>query len=214
MLKHFIEFGVKLGRARDGAAMLEFTIIALLLLLVTCGMVDFTLAFQQWNNASKAAGLGARLAAVSDPVAGPNGANNRYFSTLSATAAINITCSGSTSACTGGGTYDSTAMNTIVFGRGKTACSAVVTGQLPAMCNIFPGLTASKVTVNYNQPAYATSGLGLAGNAAGPTPTVTVAITGVTFSFYFLNSLLQLSPMSMPTMSTTVTGEDLSTSGS
>ena len=57
-----------LAAADDGAVMVEFTIIAALLLTVTCGMVDFSLALYQWNAASKATELGGRLAAVSDPV--------------------------------------------------------------------------------------------------------------------------------------------------
>jgi len=36
----------------------------------------------------------------------------------------------------------------------------------------------------------------------------------LTFNFYFLNGLLGLAPMNMPTMRTTITGEDLSTTGS
>ena len=48
--------------------MIEFTIIVTLLMTVTCGIVDFSLALQQWNAAAKAAELGGRLAAVSDPI--------------------------------------------------------------------------------------------------------------------------------------------------
>src|SRR5207249_6483455 len=42
----------------EGAVMIEFAIIATLLLTVTCGMVDFSLALYQWNAASKAVELG------------------------------------------------------------------------------------------------------------------------------------------------------------
>src|SRR5262249_19237232 len=116
--------------ARDGSVMVEFSLIALLLLTVTCGMVDFSLALYQWNAASKAAELGARIAAVSDPVASD-------IATLNPTAAFSRVCSGSTSSCTNGGVYSSTAMNTIVFGRGKTACGSVASGQLAAMCDVY-----------------------------------------------------------------------------
>jgi Flp pilus assembly protein TadG len=192
--------------ARDGSVMIEFALIVSLLLILTCGIVDFSLALYQWNGAAKAVELAGRLAATSDPVSSdiPN---------LSPTAAFTRVCSGSTAKCTNG-TYSAAAMNTIVYGRGKTACGPVASGQLAAMCDVFPGLTASNVTITYQQSAYATSGLGFASRSSGPVPTITVEVTGLTFNFYFLNGLLGLAPMTMPTMRTTTTGEDLSTSGS
>ena len=111
-------------------------------------------------------------------------------------------------------------MKNIVYGRGKTACGAVAAGQLAAMCDVYPGLTPSNVTVTYQQSASLTangvpgSGLGYAGRVGGPVPTITVEITGVTFNFVFINHLLGLSTLTMPTMRTTITGEDLSSSGS
>ena len=77
-----------LRRDADGAVMVEFSIVILVLLTVTGGMVDFSLALYQYNNASKAVQLGGRLAATSDPVAGPN------FSLLTGTQDFNIVCSG------------------------------------------------------------------------------------------------------------------------
>jgi Flp pilus assembly protein TadG len=201
-----------LAAARDGAVMVEFTIIAALLLTVTCGMVDFSLALYQWNAASKATELGGRLAAVSDPVSsdlstltglssGVNpGDSMPYFKRV---------CSGSSQSCSSGGTYSAAAMNTIVYGRGKTGCGTVASGQLTAMCDVYPGLTTSNVTITYEQ-----TGLGFAGKPGGPTPTVTVEVTGLTFDFVFLNGLLGITPMNMPTMRSTITGEDLSTTGS
>ncbi|WP_245521446.1 TadE/TadG family type IV pilus assembly protein, partial [Mesorhizobium sp. M3A.F.Ca.ET.175.01.1.1] len=50
--------------------MVEMAISMTLLLMLTLGFVDFGYAFFQWNAATKAVQVGARLAAVSDPVAG------------------------------------------------------------------------------------------------------------------------------------------------
>jgi Flp pilus assembly pilin Flp len=198
-----------LAAAADGAVMVEFTIIAALLLTVTCGMVDFSLALYQWNAASKATELGGRLAAVSDPVSsdlstltglgtGVNpGDPMPYFKRV---------CSGSSQSCSNGGTYSAAAMNTIVYGRGKTECGAVASGQLTAMCDVYPGLTTSHVTITYEQ-----TGLGFAGSPDGVAPTVTVEVAGMTFDFVFLNGLLGFARINMPTMRTTITGEDLST---
>ena len=57
-----------LGRDQSGTTTIEFTIVALLFLLLTFGLVEFGHMFWQYNSAAKAAQLGARLAAVSNPV--------------------------------------------------------------------------------------------------------------------------------------------------
>jgi Flp pilus assembly protein TadG len=201
-----------LAAAGDGAVMVEFAIIVPLLLTVTCGMVDFSVALYQWNAASKATELGGRLAAVSDPISSD-------LSTLTGLSSgvnpgdpmpyFKRVCSGSSQSCSNGGTYSITAMNTIVYGRGKTACGTVAAGQLTAMCDVYPGLTSSNVTITYEQ-----TGLGFAGSPSGPTPTITLETTGLTFDFVFLNGLLGFARINMPTMRTTITGEDLSTTGS
>ena len=195
-------------RARDGVVMVEFTIVLFVLLVVTLGMVDFSMALYQWNTAAKATELGARQAAVSGPVAG-NLSDSIVFPP---TNAFVVVCNGSLGSCTGGGTYSASALQTIVFGRGKTSCSAVATDQLLAMCNVFPNLTTSNVKVTYQQSAYNIAGLGYNGKTNGPVPTITVETTGLTFSFFFLNTLLGFPPKTVPALRTTITAEDLSSS--
>ena len=75
------------------------------------------------------------------------------------------------------------------------------------MCDIFTRITAANVQVVYSQ-----TGLGFAGRAAGPVPTITVSLQGMTFHFLFLNGLLGFADITMPPFSTTITGEGL-TSG-
>ena len=48
--------------------MVEYSLIVSLLLVLTFGLVEFSLALFQWNSATKAVQAGARLAAVSAPV--------------------------------------------------------------------------------------------------------------------------------------------------
>src|SRR5687767_12334772 len=57
-----------LGRDQSGTTTIEFTIVALLFLLLTFGLLEFGHMFWQYNSATKAAQHGARLAAVSNPV--------------------------------------------------------------------------------------------------------------------------------------------------
>src|SRR6266851_4489910 len=58
----------RLLRDSTGATLVEFTLVAPLFFVLTFGIVEFGNGFFQWNEAAKAAELGARLATVSDSV--------------------------------------------------------------------------------------------------------------------------------------------------
>jgi hypothetical protein len=73
------------------------------------------------------------------------------------------------------------------------------------MCDFFPRLKPSNVTIEYFS-----SGLGYWTRPDGPVPTVRVSLHGVTFDFLFL-AVIGLNQITMPAMTTTVTGEDLGT---
>ena len=53
----------------SGAVFAEFAVLLPVVVTIVCGSIDFLYAFYQWNAAAKAAEVGARIAAVSDPVA-------------------------------------------------------------------------------------------------------------------------------------------------
>jgi hypothetical protein len=72
---------------------------------------------------------------------------------------------------------------------------------------VYPALTSAQVNIEYSDVQ-----LGFAGRGV-PVPAVTVRLTGITFNFLVLNDLLGLSPISMPGMAATLTGEDLTASG-
>src|SRR5262245_24040869 len=116
------------GRDARGASMVEFSIIAFLFFILIGGLVDFLIGFYQWNTASKGLQQGARLASVSDPVdstlkdwngLGPGILPGDPFP------AFTRVCSGVAQTCSGGGSYDAVAMETIVYGRGQTTCGVV-----------------------------------------------------------------------------------------
>lgn len=190
------------GLADDaGAAMIETSLIAMLLFLVTFGVTDFAAAMWQWNQAAKAVQVGARLAAVSDPV-WPTLAT---MTGLEGTAQpgdpmpdFSATCSGATMACTG--SYAGGAGN-------GSADTTALTALVARMTQIFPRLTAANVVVEYRN-----SGLGFAGRPSGPVPTITVRLTGLTFNMPALDTLALLGPIAMPDFQTPITGEDLSSS--
>jgi Flp pilus assembly protein TadG len=205
-----------LWRDEAGGALLEATVLIPILFVFLLGSVDFLHAFSQWTAATKAMQVGARLAAVSDPVA--TGLNNIAKSAVSDTVLLGdpmpdfqVTCaSGACSCtrgtCTGMGTYSAAAMNTIVFGRGTaTSCFDAASYYNAGMCDIFPRITAANVRIVYEQ-----TGLGYAGREAGPVPTIAVSLQNLTFQFFFLNGLRGFANLAMPPFTTTITGESLS----
>lgn len=195
---------VRFGYDECGAAMVEMTIAIVLLLTLTLGFVDFGHAYYQWNAASKAVQMGARLASISDPIAleirdagpatdpgDPVPAGDYSF-----------VCDGETSSCSGGGTWIA-ANFTRIFAGDDGLCGPVA-GSRPGMCDFFPALEPENVVVRY-----AASGLGYQTRPGGSVPTITVSLQDVNFRFFFLSGLMGFTDITMPSMLSTVTGEDM-----
>jgi Flp pilus assembly protein TadG len=209
---------VRFVRDQSGGVLVETTVMLTIILLVVIGSIDFLFAFYQWNAATKAVEIGARIAAVSDPVA--IGLDRLSAAVMSATLNpedpmpyFSVTCVGAnatctcTGACSGMGGYSDSAMNNIVFGRGNSACTAARSSYYIGMCNIFDRIGVTNVIVVYTQ-----TGLGYVGRPGGPVPTITVALQNLPFQFFFLGALIGLNNVEIPAMTTTITGEDLSSS--
>ncbi|TPK16944.1 pilus assembly protein [Mesorhizobium sp. B2-5-9] len=209
----------RFAKSQHGTAMVEMAIVAPLLFVLTLGFVDFGYALYQWNGATKAVQVGARLASISDPVA--------PATVLAAAAPISVpgapvaagayppfVCkyTGSIGACNGSSAnFDANAFSRIF--RGDTAvtnddaCPAPTGTQRPGMCHFFPGLLRTNVVITY-----AATGLGFQTRLSGPVPTITVNLQNRTFQFFFLGGLIGFGDINMPSMLSTVTGEDLKTS--
>jgi hypothetical protein len=203
-----------LWRAEDGAVFAEFAILLPIVVVVVCGSIDFLYAFYQWNAAAKAVEVGARIAAVSDPVA-------EGLNTLANQAVLNgampgapmpafaVTCEDETCSCVGtcGGltpnSFDAAALNRIVFGRANAKCGEAVGYYEIGMCDVLSSITPENVVIVYRQ-----TGLGYAGRPGGPLPTITVSLQNMQFHFFFLSSLFPVR-VAMPPMTTTITAEDL-----
>lgn len=189
----------------SGAVSVEFGLTLTVFMLVLLAAAEFALGYWQWNAASKAVQLGARLAAVTDPVA----AELRTLTGLSS--GVNpgdpmpffeIECRGAMQSCTTGA-YDAAAMATIVFGRGNDACPEEPR-PYPPMCQLFRRVTPENVVISYVH-----TGLGFAGRPGGPVPTITLRLEDVVYDSVVLRRLLGDAVM-MPAFTTTVTGENLS----
>jgi TadE-like protein len=216
MLRRFIsQFAVD----EYGGPLVEAAVMIPILFVFLLGSVDFVNAFRQWNATTKAVEVGARLAAVSDPVASglnslpTNAVNPPTVNPGDPMPLFDVTCDGATSSCscsgfcTGVGTFNSTAMNDIVFGRGKSACGASTSYYFTGMCNMLGSIQPANVKIRYTQ-----TGLGFAGRSAGPVPTITVSVQNITFQYFFLKDLLGFLNRAIPGQSTTITGEGLSSS--
>lgn len=209
---------------RGGVLVEATTMISIIFIFIT-GSVDFLYAFYQWNAAAKAVEIGARIAAVSNPVAlglsdlskavvaaGQTCPSGSLCALGEAMPDFKVTCVGTsassgsctcTGTCTGVGGYDATAMNAIVFGRGNSTCHVPSSSFNVGMCNFFDRVGPANVIVTYTQ-----TGLGYAGRKH-PVPTISVFLKDIRFQFVFLADLLGFGNMPISVIGTR-TGEDLS----
>jgi hypothetical protein len=210
---------LRFTRDNNGSVLVETTIMLPLMILFVFGSIDFLFAFYEWNAATKAVQVGARIAAVSNPVA----SNLNIFTAAfvsrslrpgSAMPSFTVTCDGATAkckcegACLGGVVvFDAAALNTIVYGRGSTACRDATSSYTAGMCDIFNRIKPENVRIEYRQPT-APAGLGYVGRPGGPVPTIKVSLQNIPFRFFFLGIMFQ--NIQIPGLATTRTGEDLS----
>jgi Flp pilus assembly protein TadG len=205
-------------RNESGAVLAEGMIVLPVVLLMFAAFVEFGYAMFQWNQTVKAAQYGARIAAVSDPLAAafvPVTAATPS-STDDAGKTIPVAGTGAASgqvvsswAC-GAGTgtaCDTAGIQRLVYGKaGNTTCQSISATVRPAMCHLNPRIQAANVRVTYSR-----SGLGYFGRPQGAVVTVRVEVLNVAFNLPFLGTLLKLNTITIPSLPATVTSEDLKT---
>ena len=190
MLKHFI-------RNQGGASLAEYVVILMLLMILTFGIMDMGYALWQWNNAEKAGQFGARLAAVSTPLA--PGLATFECGTAATVAGQSCTVGGNSfgivtctnTACTG------------TYGFSQPEADRL----LARMQLIFPQMEGENLIVEYEDLQLAFDGRG------SPVASVTVRIVNMNFEFLMLDALLGFTPIAMPEFRTTLTTEDLRSTG-
>ncbi|MER9529722.1 pilus assembly protein [Mesorhizobium sp. M0309] len=203
----------KFWASESGATMVEMAIAMPLLLTLLLGFVDFGYAFYQWNAANKAVQAGARLAQISGPVAsglsleaktpsdsldvGKAVPANTYNYICTASAAGVASCTCGTGATCQDLKASQAAFDFIYTGSGSRS----------GMHTFLPMLPKSEVRIQYQA-----SGLGYWTRPNGPVPTITVSIENHQFQFFFLGGLLGFGNLTMPSMLSTVTGEDMKSS--
>lgn len=199
-------------RSESGVTLIEGLIVFPLMLTVIITFVEFGYAVFQWEQTGRAIAIGARVAAVSDPVAPaanfaalgniPVSGSNPPGSPVDA-ATVRTSCVGD--GAVAGLSKCTTDFNRILFGS-DGICKTAYGGALPGMCDVNPRIQAKNVIVTYTR-----NGLGYRGRNAGPVVNVTVQVRDLTFRTFLLGPLLGLRSIPIPFSPVTVTGEDLST---
>lgn len=184
--------GVSFADDRRATTLVEFSLVAPLLFIITFGIVDFGAVIYQFQALNTATAYAARMAATRGPVItgvgdcgpGVTGPAGAYCSTIAgSTTWTPITCTGASP----GGNCNVTLMNRIVT----------------EMKKIYPPLTINNLNITYSP-----SGLGFMG-LGKPVPAITVTLTGVNASFIVMSGF-GLNNITMPPFTTTITAEDMS----
>lgn len=184
----------------------EFALVLPLLLLLLLGTIDVGFYAYRINTAEKATQVGARWAAVTDPVAAELKTESYVNETIGTTdlgqgdriplADFSIICTstGATCACTGNDCLQNS----------YTRDSAAFDRLAGRMQQIFPAIQDSNIQIEYSG-----SGLGFAGNPTGPdsSPLITIRLTGMSYSPIAFSPLG--GTVDLPDFAYSITSEDL-----
>lgn len=178
----------------------------MIMVALTGATVEAGYAYFQWNGAQQAARHGARLAATSDPVSERLETMTGLGNGVEAGDPMpdyTLSCAGKTASCNQG-SFNSAAMNKIVFGPDNDNSCAKTEKSRRGMCDVFNDVTKDNVEIIYTH-----SGLGRAGFPANPAPLVTVKVTDMKFDFVLLDLFAPKSFSTMPDVSVSIMAEDL-----
>jgi hypothetical protein len=198
----------KLTHDCEGGALLEFTMVFPIVMMVILGTVDVTYMLHEWNQASKAAYLGARQAVVSNPVIA--GVVPTFDPAFISQDCYDWTTGAATGACPA----------PIDLSCTGNCDATLLTPILQKMQAAFPRVSRSNVAIRYQ-----TNGLGYnAGNLTGALlpMNVTVSIVCMNHQMFFVGAWIgwalpagggcqPAGTVPMPTFSSTLPSEDLVT---
>ncbi|WP_429811852.1 TadE/TadG family type IV pilus assembly protein [Ensifer sp. B1-9] len=177
----------------SGISLTEGLISLPIVMLAFAAFVEFGYAMFQWNQTVKALQYGARLAAVSDPVAtsfDPNAIAADGVGGTAIPAGASFVCGPALAGC------NTTALNRIVEGAGGR----------PGMRDLNWRIAPENVVVTYEL-----SGLGYYGRPMGAIATIRLEVRNIDFDLPILGGLLGLDNITVPAHPVTITTEDLKT---
>lgn len=175
----------------SGVVLIEYTLVFVMLMVLTFGLIEFGIVLYQYNAAEKATAVGARFAATRGPVVtgvsdcgvATGAAAGTPCSAVNGSAAWSLVCNASAPAA---------------------GCNTVALNELVTAMQAFaPGIEAQNVQVEWRG-----AGLGFVGRGS-PVPLVTVRLIGMRYDFIALDDLLGFGTLTMPGFDATVVGEDV-----
>jgi hypothetical protein len=179
-------------KSQTGAVLVEHTLVFLLLMLLTFGLIEFGVVLYQYNAAETATAVGARYVATRGPIAAGRVTARRY-------------CAAGNSAAPS--TAVRPGQSPVTRTRQRRMSSSPTDALVLRMQRFDPNIEAQNVQVVLRG-----AGLGFVGRGS-PVPMVTVRLTGMQYDFIALDDLLGFGALTMPGFDATVVGEDLNGAG-
>ena len=180
----------------SGATLVEYTLVFVILMVLSFGLIEFGIVLHQYNAAETATAVGARFVATRGPVV--TGISDCGVPTNQPAGTMCRNVAGASS------------WGPIVCNAAAPSgsCQGAVLNELVARMQQFaPQIEAQNVQVELRG-----AGLGFVGRGS-PVPMVTVRLTGMTYDFIALDDLLGFGTLAMPGFDATLVGEDLNGAG-
>lgn len=200
------KFMKRFRRDENGAVLVEGLLSMPIVMLMTIAMVECGMLLFQWNLTVKALQIGARFAAVSDPLISQADYDSLTGDTTGLvegdplpTGTAPISCGAGAPACEPAGLAR--------LMTGGDDCFTVTFGAPVGICDIARFIQPENIRVTYHQ-----SGLGYVGRPFGVVTTITVELRNQYFDFLFLDAILPdiLGGINIPAHPVTITSEDIS----
>lgn len=192
---------------QTGVSMVEALIAFPVVFFAISAFVEAGMTVHRFNQSAKAVAVGARLAAVSDPVTNIDEFEEQ-FADLGLEAGDKVPEQIDPIDCGAGlpavPACDTAALNRLVYGTDGKCDAGAETGVI-GMCDVYPSLRPNKVRVSYML-----SGLGYVGRPNHPVVSVKVRVEDLMSDFYILSLLFGFADIEIPAQAATVTSEDLS----
>lgn len=192
-------------RGEEGAVLVETMLTLPIVILMMVAIVEVGMAVFQWNLTVKALQVGARLAAVSDPIVGPTayGTLDDGFSTLVPgdpvpSGIVQVSCGADTTPC------PAAALTRLM--TGGDSCGTTTPGGLNGICDVAAFINPANIRITYYR-----AGLGYVGRPFGTVSNITLEIRNQFFDFLFLDQLIPIAGrIPIPSHPVSITSEDIS----
>lgn len=179
----------------SGVTLVEYTLVFMLLMLLTFGLIEFGVVLYQYNSAEMATSVGARYIATRGPVV--TGISDCGVATGAAAG----------TPCSDVGGSDSWSITCNADAPSGNCQAAPLAALVAEMQRFAPNVEAQNVQVVLRG-----AGFGFVGRNA-PVPMVTVRLTGMQYDFVALDDLLGFGTLTMPGFDATLVGEDFNGAG-